>query len=81
MATVEALRVMGNGVDVDPEEGVLRATRKLRSSGGSIVVSIPPQMLQAVSFEEDDDILLRCEWDGDEICLHPVEDTDPSEEE
>jgi len=74
MGTLQSLHAMGNGVDVDPDEEVMRATRKLRKSGGSIVVSIPPTMLQSVEFEEDDELLLEADWKGDEIRLRKVED-------
>lgn len=67
---------MGNGVDVDPDEGVMRATRKLRISGGSTVISFPPEMLQSVGFEEGDELLLEADWGGDEIRLRRVEEGD-----
>jgi antitoxin component of MazEF toxin-antitoxin module len=65
---------MGNGVDVDPDENVMRASRKLRQSGGSLVVSLPPEMLQSVGFEEGDELVLEAEWAGDTICLRKVDD-------
>jgi antitoxin component of MazEF toxin-antitoxin module len=67
---------MGNGVDVDPDEGVVRATRPLRKSGGSTVISFPPEMLQSVAFEEDDELVLEADWGGDEIRLRKVESDD-----
>jgi len=67
---------MGNGVDIDPDEGVMRASRALRKSGGSTVVSLPPEMLQSVGFGEGDELLIEADWGGDEIRLQRVDAED-----
>lgn len=71
---------MGNGVDVDPDEGVVRATRTVRKSGGSLVVSFPREVLQVAGLDEGDDVLLEAEWDGDAIHIRGIEPDEDGED-
>lgn len=61
---------MGNSIRVNREDGTLEATRTLRTSGDSIVISIPPQLLEAAGFDEDDRVEVVAKMMGDEICIH-----------
>ena len=56
-------------VEVDMDAGEVRAVRTLRSSGNSIVVSLPPNLLQACGFAPGDDISLVADNNTGEIHL------------
>lgn len=73
MAEVQRLPFMGNGVDIDREDEVMRATRTVRRSGGSMVVTVPREMLENVGWEEGDDVILEAEMLGDQICIKELD--------
>jgi len=56
-------------VDIDSENKEVRAARKLRRSGGSTVITVPPEMVDLVDLEHGDQLELEAEWSGDEIRL------------
>lgn len=64
---------MGRKVEIDRENQMIRGTRTLRESGSSSVVTIPNEIIQAVGFENGDDIELEADMFGDEIRLRKVE--------
>lgn len=64
---------MGRKVEIDRENQEIRATRDLRSSGGSTVLTIPDEILQSVGFEEGDQIEIQADMFGDEIRLRKSE--------
>jgi len=68
---------MGHRVDVDWEAGTVTATRRLRPSGGSTVLTIPPEVMSALGLEEGDDIVMVADRDAGEIRLqHSDSDSD-----
>lgn len=67
---------MGRKVEIDRENKKIRGTRTLRESGSSSVVTIPNEIIQAVGFENGDDIELEADMFGDEIRLRKVESDD-----
>jgi len=44
-------------------------TRTIRQSGGSTVVTIPPELLEFTQFEDGDTVSLSAAFDGDEITI------------
>jgi len=60
-------------VNVDADNGEVRATRTVRRSGNSTVVVIPPEMLGAVGFDLGDDVDLVAGLESGEIVLRPAE--------
>ena len=62
------------GIEIDGENKTVEATRALRKSGGSNVVTIPPGMIDLLDFEIGDDVTLVADWSGDEIRLRVVEE-------
>ncbi|QHS17958.1 AbrB/MazE/SpoVT family DNA-binding domain-containing protein [haloarchaeon 3A1-DGR] len=67
---------MGKRVEVDADDGVVRAERTVRKSGNSIVVSIPTQVLEGAGLKEGDNVLLEADLDDGGIHLSKVEDTE-----
>lgn len=65
---------MGRKVEIDRENQTIHATRDLRASGGSTVVSIPDEILQSVGFEQGDELEIEADMFGDEIRLRQVSD-------
>jgi len=64
---------MGNSVDIDREEGKMRATRTLRQSGGSIVLTMPRELLDNVGFEDGDELVLEADMLGDELTVSAID--------
>ena len=60
-------------VDIDSENREVRAARKLRRSGGSTVITVPPEMVDLVDLEHGDQLELEAEWSGEEIRLRVVD--------
>jgi len=56
-------------VEVDAEAQEAKATRRLRRSGNSVVVSIPPQLLRQAGFIEGDEVEVIAPFDGGSIEL------------
>jgi len=67
-------------VNVDADNGEVRATRTVRQSGNSTVVVIPPEMLGAVGFELGDDIDLVAGLESKEIVLRAASEGQPTDE-
>lgn len=57
-------------LDIDQETGELRKTAKLRKSGGSTVVTIPPQMLETLDLSAYDEVKITAKADG-RIIIRP----------
>lgn len=69
---------MGKDVEIDQDSQTITAIRQLRKSGGSTVVTIPPEMLDLTELEAGDGAELKAEFFGDEIRLRIVA-SDPNE--
>jgi antitoxin component of MazEF toxin-antitoxin module len=70
---------MSNGVSVDPEEGVVKGTRKLRKSGDSIVVTLPAQVVETAEFEIGEMLTVAASFEGDEIAVTSASEEDDEE--
>jgi len=80
MATkTETLRVT-RGADFDAESLTFTAERKLRESGNSIIITVPPDMADAIGAEADDHLEMVASIEDGEIVLRPTEDDDNHEE-
>ncbi|WBE14038.1 MazE superfamily protein [Saline Natrinema sp. J7-1 virus 1] len=60
---------MQMALDIDPNESTVKAQRAIRSSGNSNILSIPPQMMQLMDWEEDDELEMVGNWEEGEITL------------
>jgi antitoxin component of MazEF toxin-antitoxin module len=60
---------MRNRVSVDPEDSTVSATRTIRSSGNSTVLTIPPQLLEAIGLEVSDEVRLVAHMDTGELVI------------
>jgi antitoxin component of MazEF toxin-antitoxin module len=65
---------MGVSVDYDREE--VSATRSVFKSGGSHVVSIPPEILKEAGFGPDDDVDVVHRRGEDSVEIRLVSDED-----
>jgi antitoxin component of MazEF toxin-antitoxin module len=59
-------------VTVDADSGEVRATRKVRKSGNSTAVVIPPELLDAAGFERGDDVDLVADLTSGDVVLRPA---------
>lgn len=69
MASANTQSLMGRGVDINFDEDTAVANRPLRKSGGSIVLTIPPDMLRALEWDRGDDVQIFADWERGEIRL------------
>lgn len=60
---------MGQRVEVDYENGTVTAIRTLRKSGGSVVLTIPPEVVDIINAEIGDDFTLFAEHGSEEITI------------
>lgn len=60
---------MGHRVDVDLEEGTVTATRNLRESGGSTVLTIPPEVMDAIGVGSGDELVMVADHDSQRITI------------
>ena len=59
---------------VDAEEGIVIAERKIRSSGNSTVLTIPPQVLDVAGLEAGDGVEISADLETGEIRLRKADD-------
>lgn len=57
-------------VDINPQTTTVTANRKLRKSGGSVVVSIPRELIQSLDWEIGDDLRLEADWSASEMKVN-----------
>ena len=60
---------MATPVTIDPEDSTVSATRTIRSSGNSTVLTIPPQLLEAIGLEVSDEARLVAHMDTGELVI------------
>lgn len=80
VATTELGR-MADRVVIDAEEGTVSATRKIRESGNSIVISIPPQVLEAAGLEPGDQADIVADMDEQTITFRRIDAREDSSED
>lgn len=81
MASASKHLFVGRDPDVDWENLTASATRQLRQSGGSVVVTVPPELFGLVGWEEGDQIYLFADQDTGEIILRRAADVEEASEE
>ncbi len=57
----------------DTIEDEIRRTRQLRQSGGSTVVTIPPEFIEFTEFKQGDDVDLVADLNGNELTIRRTE--------
>lgn len=69
---------MATQVRVDPEDGTVAADRSVRHSGRSLVVTLPPQVLEAAGIEEGDavEIITKLDSSGNISIKKSADDAD-----
>jgi hypothetical protein len=74
-ANLETGRV-ARGAKFDAESLTFTAERKLRESGNSIIITVPPDMADAIDVEADDRLKMVASIEDGEIVLRPDENDD-----
>lgn len=60
---------MGMSVNINPQTATISGSRSLRRSGSSMVLTMPPEMVQSLGWEPGADIEMVADWDSEEITL------------
>lgn len=63
---------IGMSVTINPNAQTVTASRSLRRSGSSTVLTVPPEVLQALDLEAGDELEMVGSWEDDEITLRRV---------
>lgn len=66
-------------VQIDSEKGEVREERTLRNSGDSVVVSIPPEVLDQAGLGEGDDVDVATAFGSSIIELREKSETEAEE--
>jgi hypothetical protein len=69
MAIAEELSGVSRRVEFDRDEGIMRATRTVRESGNSVIVTLPPQIVEGANFEVGDDVNISVDIDTGVISV------------
>jgi len=64
---------MGHRVEFKPAEGKVTATRSLRESGGSTVLTIPPEIIDVMGWSSQDDLILDADYENGELIIKKSE--------
>lgn len=68
---------MSDQARYDAERNALVAERKVRGSGNSTVITIPPQVLDAANIGPEDSVEVSADLDADgEIVLRKIKDAE-----
>lgn len=70
---------MAERVEFDAEERVAYTTRRIGKSGNSLVVRIPPQILEVADLEHGDTVELVASMDDETITIRQFESEDPED--
>ena len=73
MNTPEVLPNMGHRVQFNPEENTVTGARTLRISGGSTVLTIPPEVLDVLEWEDGDDLRLEADYEEGSLIIEATE--------
>lgn len=60
---------------LNPEEQTVKASRNLRESGSSIVLTIPPAVLDSLDLEVGDSLTVVGDWGEKEMRIESESDT------
>lgn len=60
-------------IDIDSDAEESRATRKVRKSGNSVVVSLPRTLLREADFLVGDEVEVAASFDGGSIVIRPAD--------
>ena len=63
-----------SGIEVDPTNHTISATRSLRSAGASLTLTVPPAVLDSIGAEEGDELRLVAHMDSGVIEVSKVEE-------
>lgn len=59
-------------VSINTDSSTVEATRTLRHSGSSVVLTIPPQVLESLGMDAGDDVRIVGNWEDGTIEITPV---------
>ncbi|WP_157972451.1 hypothetical protein [Saliphagus sp. LR7] len=65
---------MTNGVDIDPDAEEVSGVRKLRKSGDSYVISIPPEVLETSGLDPGEHYKVATSFEGGSITISLAEE-------
>lgn len=71
---------MRDRVELNPEEGIAVTRRKIGTSGNSVVVRIPPTLLESAHLEVDDTVEIVADMDEGGLTISKVEDVNEEPE-
>lgn len=67
------LGAMSMSVDINPSTHTVTATRSIRKSGSSFVLTIPPEIMQSLDLDEGEKMRLEGNWETGDITVEQVD--------
>lgn len=67
------LVAMSMSVNINPSTNTVEGTRSLRNSGSSVVLTIPPEVLQSLDLGPGDEMKITGDWSTRELTVRPTE--------
>ena len=64
---------MGYRIQFHPDDNTVTAVRTLRTSGGSTVLTVPPEILDILDWEDGDDLELEADYEDGKIIVELAE--------
>lgn len=69
MSNTKILPDMGYRVQFHPDDNIVAGVRTLRDSGGSTVLTIPPEILDVLEWDDGDDLRLEADYEDGNITV------------
>jgi len=60
---------MTTSIDINTTQQTITARRSLRASGSSTVLTVPPEILQSLDWQQGDTVEIQADWDAGEVTL------------
>jgi len=74
MVEIPRLRITGDGEDDPVDEAHPLGIRTIRRSGGSVVVTIPPEVIDLVDLDVGDDVVVHAASDSISLTKLPEQE-------
>lgn len=74
MVNIPRLRLLNRGDDEEEQAAHSLGIRTLRKSGGSVVVTIPPEVVDLVDMDVGDDVVVHATSDSISLTKLPDQD-------
>lgn len=69
------------GAEIDPQSRTVRDTRALRASGDSVIITMPPEVIQMAGLDIGDEVRLTTDFGGEGRIVIEATDSGSTQDE